>query len=203
MTDNIEKRQSFRITESALLQYEIIDEAAFGKGLERWRIRRGAPSSMRSKVLDLDSRLDELLYRIKIDTPAAGDAIELLNNKLNIVMEALPEFRQSKDALANQPAQVCELSADGMVFETNEKLPLQTKLALRFLMISDNRFFETFCRVVRIINETDVDACPHSHRVGVEFHGMNAAEREILIQHLFSKQSETLRLRRIQSEAAV
>ncbi len=202
MTKGKEHRRSFRIMESALLQYEVIDEADFQKGLERWKIRPGAPSDIRSQVMDLDSRLDELLYRVKNDAPAACDAIELLNRKLNIVLEALPEFRQSKEALGNQPAQTCELSAEGMVFGSKEILPPQTPLLLRFLLISDNRYFETFCRVVRIIDEDDADARPGSHRVAVEFHGMNAVERETLIQHLFSKQSESLRMRRMQLESA-
>ena len=72
---------------------------------------------------------------------------------------------------------------------------------MRFLIISDNRFFETFCRVIRTVEAKDIDDRTHSHSVAVEFYWTNGAERETLIQHLFSKQSETLRLRRKQSEA--
>jgi len=200
MTNSNENRRSFRISESALVQYEVIQQADFEKGLERWNIQAGTPSGVRSRVLDLDSRLDELLYRVKIDTPATHGALELLNQKLRIILELLPEFRHSKQALANQPARMCELSADGMVFGCDELLRTQTKLLLRFLLVSDNRFFETFCHVIENFDDGDVDTGRHKYRVAVEFHGMNAAEREKLIQHLFSKQSETLRLRRKQSE---
>lgn len=203
MTRRHEHRSSFRIIESALLQYTIIDADEFERGLERWKLRLGAPSGMRSKMLDLDSRLEALLYRIKNDAPATSDAFRILNKKLNIIMEALPEFRETKEALASQPCQTCEISAEGMVFGSNELLEPQTPLLLRFLLTSGNRFFETFCRVVRSRSNyesgTHIDA--YSHRVAVEFHWENAADQEILIQHLFSKQSETLRLRRKQSEA--
>lgn len=203
MTRGSEHRRSFRIIESALLQYKIIDADEFDQGLELWKLRLGAPPGMRSKILDLDSRLDALLYRIKNDAPATSDAFRLLNKKLNIIMEALPEFRETKEALANQPGQTCEISAEGMVFGSNELLEPQTPLLLRFLLTSGNCFFETFCHVVRSRSryESDTDIGSYSHRVAVEFHWENAADREILIQHLFSKQSETLRLRRKQSEA--
>ncbi len=201
MSKREEKRRSFRVSESVLLQYEIIDEADFEQGLDRWKIRTGAPCSIRSRMLDLDARLDELLYRVNNDTPVACDAFKLLNKKLNIVLEALPEFRESKEALANQPAQICELSAEGMDFGSNEILRPQTKLLLRFLLLSANRFFDTFGQVVRFIEGDDIDACPHGHRIAVAFHGMKAAEQEILIQHLFSKQSETLRSQRKQLES--
>lgn len=203
MTRRSEHRRSFRIVEFALLRYEIIDAKKFEQGLERWKLRLGAPSGMRSKILDLDSRLEALLYRIKNDAPATSDAFRLLNKKLNIIIEALPEFRETKEALASQPGQNCEISAEGMVFGSNKFLEPQTMLFLRFLLTSGNRFFETFCRVVRSRSksESDTDIDAYSHRVAVEFHWENAADREILIQHLFSKQSETLRLRRKQSEA--
>lgn len=200
MTSGKENRRSFRILESALLKYDVIDDVEFAQGLTAWKIRQGAPSSIRSKVLDLDARLDTLLYRVKLDAPAAAGALELLNEKLNVVLEALPEFRQSRESLTNQLPQICELSAEGMVFGSNEDLAPQTKLRVRFLIISDNRFFETFCRVIRSVPDKHADDRPHSHNVAVEFYWTNAAERETLIQHLFSKQSETLRLRRKQSE---
>ena len=202
MTNGKENRQSFRISESALLQYETISEADFKKGLESWNIRVGTNSCIRPRVLDLDSRLEEVMYRVKNDAPPTYDAIELLSQKIDIVLELLPEFSQSKQALGNQPAQICELSAEGIAFGCDELLHPQTKLLLRFLLVSDSRFFETFCRVVRVIDERDVDTGPYKYRVAVEFHEMSTAEREILIQHLFSRQSEHLRLRRKQSEVA-
>ncbi len=198
MTKHNENRQSFRITESVLLQYEVIDEAEFEKGLKRWKVQRGGASGTRSKVLDLDARLDELLFSIKNNEPTICDAIKLLNEKLDFVLESLPEFKQTKDALASQPAQTCELSAEGMVFGSTELLPPRTKLLLRFLLISDNRFFETFAAVVRAVDVDDADS--QSYRIAVAFHDMKTAERELLFQHLFSKQSETLRLQRKQAE---
>lgn len=202
MTNGKENRRSFRISESALLQYEILGQTDFENGLDRWNVRSGTPSCVRSKVLDLDSRLNEVMYRVKNDTPAAYSALELLNEKMSLVLELLPEFSQFKQALADQPAQICELSTEGMIFGCKELLRPQTKLLLRFLLVSDSRFFETFCRVIRNVDEVDIDTGPHNYRVAVEFHEMRTADREILIQHLFSKQSESLRLRRKQSKIA-
>ena len=201
MANEKDNRRSFRLVESALLKYDVIDEVEFAQGLAEWKIRQGAPSSIRSKVLDIDARLDGALYRVKLDTPVAVEALEVLNEKLNTILEALPEFRQSKQALVSQQPQMCELSAEGMVFGSNQALQPKTTLRLRFLIISDNRYFETFCRVIRTQEEKDSEARPHKYSVAVQFHWTNSAERETLIQHLFSKQSETLRLRRVQSES--
>lgn len=203
MINDKENRRSFRVSESALIDYEIIDEADFEKGLERWNIRAGTPSCIRARVLDLDARLHEVLYRVKNDAPSCHAAIELLNEKISFVLDVLPEYNQFKQGLGKRPAQRCQLSSEGMLFECDELLPAESKLLLRFLLVSDNRFFETFCRVIRVVDEdgTDSDNGPRKHRIAVEFHDMGSAEREVLIQHLFSKQSEKLRSRRKQSDA--
>ena len=201
MNDSTEKRRSFRIIEPALVQYQVIDDEQFAKGIARWRIRQGEPASIRSKVMDIDARLDELLYRVNNDSQPTCDALKLLNEKIDVVAQALPEFTSLKEDLASQPSQTCELSAEGMAFGANEPLSPGTKLVLRFFLISDNRFFETFCHVVRLSEGDAAASAPYKYRVAVEFDGMDSAEREVLFQHLFSKQSETLRMRRIQSES--
>ncbi len=201
MTDNTEQRRSFRVTETALLNHETIDESDFEKGIERWKIRTTGQPSIRSRALDLDARIAESLYHVRINAPAAADAIELLNNKIELLLEALPEFNAPIEALANKSAQLCELCADGMLFGTDELLEPGTKLFLRFLLLSDNRFFETFCTVTRCIDGDEAGLDKHRYWVAVEFHDMSNAETEILIQHLFSQQSELLRQRRKQTEA--
>ena len=62
---------------------------------------------------------------------------------------------------------------DGMVFPADTQLALDTKLHLQFLLSSDNRFVETFCKVVRHTDPpsgNDTDVLPYG--IAVEFIGM-------------------------------
>jgi hypothetical protein len=199
MNDYTEKRSSFRILESLKLRWEVIPEIDFEDALRR---ARGAGSvgvtSLKARVMDIDARLDELLFAIGREAPSVKEALELMNQKLRIVMQTLPEFQHNANSLADTPAQECELSADSLVFRTDEHLPIDTKLKLRFFLISDNRYFETLASVYRMTEEADGDR--KKYRVVALFEGMASAEREALFQHLFSMQSETLRLRRISAD---
>ena len=85
------------------------------------------------------------------------------------------------------------------VFQTTETLAVDTKLKLRFFLISDNRYFETLASVYRI---DDAEDGARGRRIVACFEGMPTADREALFQHLFSMQSETLRMRRISAEEA-
>jgi PilZ domain len=198
MSEGSEHRRSFRIVESVYLRFEVISEEEFAGGMERRRIREDNSEGVRSRMIDLDARLDEKLFLLKASAEKTAAILSLLNDKLNMVVEQLPAFRECKASLAKQVPQVCELSADGMVFGASKPYPAGTKMVLRLLLESDSRYIETFCRVVR---EAEAPAANDTERpfgVAVEFVGMTAAQKEILIQHLFSRESETLRMRRLE-----
>lgn len=198
MSDGRQHRRSFRIVESVYLQHKVIGEEEFAGGMDRRRIRESNSEGVRSRMIDIDARLDEKLFLLKASSEKVAAVLTLLNDKLNLVVEELPSFRESKSSLARQQPQVCELSADGMVFGAAEAYAPETKLVLRLLLESDNRYIETFSRVVRTVDPPDASDAGKPHGVAVEFTGMTAAQKEILIQHLFSRESETLRMRRLE-----
>ena len=198
MSSGRQNRRSFRVVESVYLRYEVIGEDEFSGGMERRRIRESNSEGVRSRMIDIDARLDEKLYVLKASSEKVASILTLLNDKLNLIAEELPSFRECRTSLARQAPQVCELSADGMVFGAAEAYAPETKLVLRLLLESDSRYVETFCRVVRITDPPDSNDLGRPHGVAVEFVGMSAAQKEILIQHLFSRESETLRMRRLE-----
>ena len=202
MNDGQENRRSFRICESVYVKYEILTDEEFHDGLEHRKIRLGQDDGAQAMLVDIEARLSEAMYRMGAESEQVGKCITLLNDKLNVVIEQLPGLRQTKAALANSKPLDCDVGADGMVFPCAKKLAVDTKLHLQFLLSSDNRFVETFCRVVRHTDPpqgNDTDLLPFG--IAVEFIGMKQGQREILIQHMFNRESETLRMRRLQLEA--
>ncbi len=199
MNEQMEKRSSFRILESVKLRFEVLSELDYEDALRRNDVgKQTSMSSARARVMDIDTRLDEVLFGLGRQSPTIKEALELINQKLRIAMQAIPEFQHNPGSLADIPSQECELSADSIVFQSRETLSVGTKLKLQFFLVSDNRFFETLGYVHRI--EDADDPAGTAKRIIVVFEGMATAERETLFQHLFSMQSETLRLRRISAE---
>lgn len=201
MKNGTENRRSFRVFEAVYIQYDVISDLDFRHGIEHWKISQGAGLGVRSKLLDIDARFNEKLYLLKTDSVALAECLTLLNEKINTVLEESPRLREAKASLAKQVPQTCEIGADGMAFGTDQEIAPDTKLALRFLLSADNRYVETFCRVVRNVEPPEAtEGKPYG--VAVEFSGMNSAQKDILIQHMFDRESETLRMRRLQMEEA-
>lgn len=196
MNEQTEKRRSFRIMESMHLICEPVSDREFHEGLERRRIRRGASEGLRSLLLDLDARIAERVYLLRGQSSTVAECIALLNDKLNAVVEQLPELRKSKTDLADRPPQLCEISADGMYFGTARDFPVGARLALRFLLVPGNHYIETFCSVTRQMPPPESGDRHHPYGVAVEFLAMPSAQKEIIIRHLFDREAETLRTRR-------
>ena len=122
----------------------------------------------------------------------------MLNDKINVVVNQMPGLKATKASLVKTTPQVCDVGADGLVFSSSRQLAVGSKLYIEFLLESDNRYVETFATVVRNTDSPDPTDGQLLYGTAVEFHGMKAEQREILIQHMFNRESETLRMRRLQ-----
>jgi hypothetical protein len=195
------QRRSLRVMESAYIQYEVISEQEFKEGLERRKLRLGKGQGLHSVLMDLDARLDQKIFLVNSKSKQLGECLALLNDKLNAVIQHIPETLESNSSLAQSQPHTCQIAADGLAFSAEEPLEPGTKLALRLLLESDSRYVETFCEVIRPVLPAIGASDDRPYGVAVEFRGMKPAQKEILIQHLFSQESETLRMRRLELDA--
>ncbi len=202
MSQGQENRRSFRVVESVFVSYEKVSDSEYEQGFEFWKMSRGTGVGLRSKLMDIDTRFSQKLFLLKSESIALAECFTLLNDKISALIEELPGIKESKISLAQQKPQECEIGADGMTFAAAEKIPPESKLALRFLLASDNRYVETFCRVVRDVDPIDQDP-KKPYGLAVEFLGMKSEQQDILVQHLFDRESETLRMRRLKLDEEI
>ncbi len=202
MTDSLENRRSFRVSESVYLKYENLTEDEFRDGIEHRNLRLGVNNGAQSKLVDIEARLSEAMYLLKGEHGALGRCITLLNDKMNVAIGELPGLRESKASLANLPPQTCDVGADGMVFSSSKPLKVGDKLHLQFLLSTDSRYAESFCQVIRLTDPPATESPDLRYGIAVEFVNLPPAQREILIQHMFNLESQTLRMRRIELESS-
>lgn len=201
MMDGQENRRSFRVNESVYLKYDVLSQKEFEQGIEHRKLRLGLSDGAQATLVDIEARLGEAMFLLSAEHAKIGRCMTLLNDKLNIVIDQLPALRETKASLAKSRPQTCDVGADGMVFSSDKALEVDSMLHLRFLLSADNRFVETFCRVVRVTDSPDDNRDDLPYGIAVEFMNLPPSQREILIQHMFSRESETLRMRRLELDA--
>lgn len=202
MTNGKENRRSFRISESVYVKYDVIDDEILKNGLEHYKLRQGISDGAQAKLVEIEARLSEAMYLLNAENGKVGRCITLLNDKLNIAIEQMPSLRETKKSLAKTPPQTCDVSADGLSFSSKHPLSVGDKLHIQFMLSSDNRYVESFCHVVRLSEPLDTSGQDLPYGIAVEFIDLPPAQREILIQHMFSRESETLRMRRLEMDAS-
>ncbi|MEM8683913.1 MAG: PilZ domain-containing protein [Pseudomonadota bacterium] len=200
MSNEYDNRRSFRVSEMAYVKFEKLSDLDFEAGLEHRKLKLGLNDDAQAMLLDVEARLSEAMFMLNAESESIGRCMTLLNDKLNIVVKQLPALRETRSALAKLPPQRCDVSADGLVFSSEQALKVGDKMHLQFLLSSDSRFVETFATVVRLTDAPDDRAPKRRYGIGVEFSGMKPEQREILIQHMFNLESETLRMRRLKLE---
>ena len=200
MSNEYDNRRSFRVSEMAYVKFEKISDLDFHDGLEHRKLKLGLNDGAQAMLMDVEARLSEAMYLLNNESEAIGRCMTLLNDKLNIVVNQLPALRETRSALAKLPPQQCDVGADGLVFSSEQALQVGDKMHLQFLLSTDNRFVETFATVVRLTDPPDDSHPALRYGIGVEFNGMKPAQREVLIQHMFNLESETLRMRRLKLE---
>lgn len=201
MSSEQETRRSFRVEELIYLTYEPVSELEFEQGLDHWKIARGNNVGVRSKLLHLDAKLEEKLYLLRSDSLPLAEYLHLLNEKISTIIDELPALKENRSTLAKQEPQTCEIGADGLLFSAENPLPVGSKLAVRLMFAADQHYIETFCRVVRVTDPYSDENPRFRCGIAVEFLGMKPEQQDALIQHLFDRESATLRMRRLELEA--
>lgn len=193
-----ENRRSFRVAERVYLKYEVISDSEFRRGIDHYRLKHGATEGLRSRLVDLDARFEEKLFVLRNESGRLAECISVLNDKINAIVDQIPDLRESNASLAQSDPLTCDIGADGMAFPSESSIEEGTKLAMRFLLESDKRYIETFAHVVRDVDPPGELDNSRPFGIAVEFRGMKPAQKEMLIQHMFNRESESLRIRRLE-----
>ncbi|MCP5093292.1 MAG: hypothetical protein GY949_20475, partial [Gammaproteobacteria bacterium] len=164
-----ENRRSFRINESVYVKYEILSEKEFQQGLDHYKLGLGFDDGAQAKLVDIEARLGEAMFLLNAEYGKIGRCMTLLNDKLNIVIDQLPTLRETKLSLAKTKPQNCDVGADGMIFSSDRQLAIDDKLHIQFLLSTDNRYIETFSRVVRLDDPPDSNRADLPYGIAVEF----------------------------------
>ena len=119
-----------------------------------------------------------------------------MNEKLSLLFDEQPERQQTMRELTEGHAGTCEVGATGIRFDYPEPLAEDSKLFLQIMLVADRHYLET-AAVVRRRGEPSNPGRGDMFGIATEFVGFSEAEAELLIKHLFQREGESLRMRRL------
>lgn len=130
------------------------------------------------------------LSRIKERDEALATILEVIDAKLNYILKAL-----AKENLDYPNKKVLvDLSAAGIAFNSDAPMEVGQHVQLDFGLLPENHFIRAFGKVVRC------EMAGNGYDVGIEFVWMLEDDKDRLIEHVFQRQVQQLRMMRQRRE---
>ncbi|MEL6951449.1 MAG: hypothetical protein AAGM16_15165 [Pseudomonadota bacterium] len=191
-----EMRRSFRIREQAFIEVRILTDSEYAAVLESRALQQPSAFGNHARLVSLENRFQEAFTLLGNASLPVRECLSALNEKLSLLFEEQPERQAVMTRLTSGDAATCEIGATGLRFDHDVHIEEGSKVFLQVLLTADRHYLETAAVVRRTpppLNES-VDG---RYGVAAEFVGFSEAESELLIKHLFQRESESLRMRRL------
>ena len=179
-----DRRRYFRINDTLGVAYRVLsqEEVEQSDDLDK------RPVDARNIIAGFDNQIDQLLLQLRPKDPVVTELVEILNKKLNSILDQLNLESDLVQRIAHKVQEV-NISACGMAFVVDEELPSGTVLSLDLLLLPAN--LHVFTRGI-VIDSTAVESGDGFH-ARLEFSGMESQDQEVLIQHIVQRQSHLIR----------
>lgn len=179
MTD--ERRRFFRIDDEAEISFKTITEEEY----QAWE--SGQRDEEGEKLAKLEAELSMTLAHLKSQQPQLAKICELLNQKINFVMDSNSKTHGFID---NGELKPINLSACGIAFHTDQHIPKDENILLQLKLKPSNVTIVTTGKVIGagLTNGKNI--------VRVDFQDLGGGNQDLLMQHLFQVQSRKLKKQR-------
>ncbi|WP_019529602.1 PilZ domain-containing protein [Dasania marina] len=192
---NDERRRYFRIDENLRVSYRLVSDAEAQVFSKQTKNDRDGINY----AANFDNRIQTLLDACRIQAPIAAELIDLVNKKLNFVIQQMDIDAGLMQKVAYSLRQV-NVSACGMAFPCEELLPEGRYVQLDILLSPGDLHIVILAEVLGCSEAEEGAEAAYIARVN--FSNVNNNDQELLIQHIVKGQSNQLKRQRLQSEQA-
>lgn len=185
-----ERRKYFRIQDSVMIKYRIIQGAMQDAEHRQLEINRVRIENARAVLFGIETEFHEQCERLAKEHPAMVGVLQILNRKINllervisteILMPSSTEFTQHETKFVN-------LSGGGLSVNSESPLSENANLEIDLILLPSHEPMRVFGRVIYCSEIERGD-----YEIGIEFEEIRDQDRERLIQHVLHRQSEQIR----------
>lgn len=195
--DERDMRRSFRIREHAFINVRELSDREYADVLESRSLQRPSAFGNHARLVNLEARFQKSFALLGTAPSPVRECLKSLNDKITLLFDEQPERQEALKRLTGGTAKTCEIGSTGVRFDHDLPLTEGSKLFLRIMLTADRHYLETAAVVRREMPPLN-DTPDAGFGVAAEFVGFSEAESELLIKHLFQRESESLRMRRLQ-----
>lgn len=192
-----ERREYFRIADEIALDYRLLKDEEVDGLLERMRSRLVDRFTAASSFAATTRQMAHLIHKVQTESPELARCLQAIDQKLNMIAQL---FVSEQMALDEQPTREVSLSAGGVAFRAQHELGTGSLLELRMVLFPSMIGILTISRVIHCERMDDGNG-QFPWQVAVEYEHLRETDRELLVRHIMSKETEQLRAQRSENDS--
>lgn len=187
--DMAERRRFCRIDDDIILRYRVVGMQEIPADIENLDTCLPNRLTLSSTFASTTQQMQPLLAKIQEQSLEITEYLRLMDRKLDLVARA---FLLQEINVQEEPICRVNLSAGGIGFHEQNPLAAGTTLEMELILLPSYVGILAYGKVVRRKHEPGV-VTDLPFRIGVEFSKLRERDRDLIAQHVLSRESEARR----------
>ena len=187
-----ERREYFRIDDKVALDYRPIGEVEADVLREKMHSRVVDRFTAAASFNTITRQMTHVIHKVQSESPEVARCLQAIDQKLNTIAQLLV----SEDMQLSQrtPREV-NLSAGGVSFRAQKQMEIGSLLELRMVLLPSQLGILAIARVLQCDRVEGVGVTL-PWQIGLAYEDLRETDRELLVRHIMSKETEQLRSQR-------
>ena len=187
-----ERREYFRIDDEVALDYRLISPGEAELLREKIKSRVVDRFTVASSFTATSRQMTHVIHKVQNQSPELARCLQAIDQKLNMIAQL---FVSEEINLHEQPTREVNLSAGGIAFRVQHEIKVDSLLELRMVLFPSLVGLLTISRVIQCERAGDGNL-KFPWLISVVYEHLREADRELLVRHIMSKETQQLRSRR-------
>ncbi|WP_455233913.1 PilZ domain-containing protein [Thiogranum longum] len=189
-----ERREYFRIDDEIALDYRVIDQTEVEQLVDKIKSRLVDRFTAASSFAATSRQMAHAIHKVQNQSPELARCLQALDQKLNLIAQM---FVSEEIHLEEQATREVNISAGGVAFRAQHEMAPGSLLELRMVLFPSLVGILTVSRVVQCEPADDGNR-QFPWQIAVEYEHLRESDRELLVRHIMSKETQRLRAGRPQ-----
>ena len=190
-----ERREYFRIDDEVALDYRLISPSEAELLREKIKSRVVDRFTVASSFTATSRQMTHVIHKVQNQSPELARCLQAIDQKLNMIAQL---FVSEEMDLHEQSTREVNLSAGGISFRSQQKIRIDSLLELRMVLFPSLVGILTVSRAVQCERVNDANL-KFPWQISVVYEHLRESDRELLVRHIMSKETQQLRSRRSQN----
>ncbi|MEE9494180.1 MAG: PilZ domain-containing protein [Gammaproteobacteria bacterium] len=187
-----ERREYFRVNDKVALDYRIINGSDLDMLRKKIMNNTAGRFTTASDFDTISHQLGHAIQTVKAESPEVAHCLNAIDKKLNTLAQIMVSDEIKLD---DYVAREANISAGGIAFRAAHQIELGGLLETRIVLLPSMIGILTVSRVIVCDHVNDEDK-KLPWRIAVSHEVLREADRELMVRHVMSKETERLRKRR-------